>query len=111
MDRHILLFLFAVLVSAFGQVFLKKGAMNHITSLWRQYFNPWVIFGYFLFFIALALNSVAYRGIPLKIGPVLDSTGFIFVPCLSWFFFREKLTKLKITGFFLIWVGILVSAW
>ncbi len=83
--------------------------MHPTPSLWRQYLNPWVLFGYTLFFTALAVNSVAYRGISLKTGPILDATGFFFVPCLSFLFFKEKITKRKVAGFFLIFAGIIVS--
>ena len=109
MNRYVLLFLFAVLLSSFGQVLLKRGAARKDEKLWKQYANPWVLSGYALFFAALAINSVAYRGVPLKTGPVLDATGFFFVPCLSWFFFKERLTRKKVLGFFLIFTGIAVS--
>lgn len=109
MNKYVLLFLFAVLLSSFGQLLLKKGAAREEESLWKQYANPYVISGYVLFFGALAVNAVAYRGVPLKTGPVLDAAGFFFVPCLSWFFFKETITRKKAAGFLLIFAGIAVS--
>ena len=107
MNKYYLLFLTAVTIAAFGQVALKKGA-GKTSSLLGQYLNIWVLGGYLLFFSSMALSSLAYRGIPLKSGPVLDSLGFVLVPLLSRVFFGEKMTASKFWGFTLILLGVVV---
>ena len=53
---------------------------------------------------------IAYRGINLKTGPILESTGYIFVFMLSWFFLDEKPTLNKAFGVMLIITGIIISS-
>lgn len=108
MSNHYVLFLAAVFLAAFGQVALKKGASRQEISLWKQYVNPWVIGGYFLFVLSLGTNSIAYRGVPLKNGPMLESLGFILVPLLSKLFFNERITPSRFCGFMLILVGVVM---
>lgn len=108
MSRYHFLFLFAVVLAGFGQIALKKGALERNRSLLRQYVNMHVVLGYFLMLCSMGMVSVAYRGIPLKAGPVLDSLGFIIVPVLSYIFFNEKLTRVKGLGFLIIACGVLI---
>lgn len=81
--------------------------MREDKTLFKQFLNPWAVLGYSILLTALVVNSIAYRGVSLKIGPVLDATGFFFVPCLSCIFFKERITKRKVFGFILIFLGIL----
>lgn len=109
MSKYHLLFLFAVAVAGFGQVALKRAAMEEQgRSLLRQYANGYVLLGYFLMLCSMGMVSVAYRGVPLKIAPALDSLGFVLVPMLSWLFFGERITRTKGLGFLLIVFGILI---
>ena len=108
MSKYHLLFLFAVAVAGFGQVALKKAAMERGRSLLRQYANVYVLLGYGLMLFSMGMTSVAYRGVPLKAAPALNSLGFVLVPLLSWFFFDEKITRTKGLGFLLIVSGILI---
>ena len=68
---HLAIFLGAVLLAALSQVLLKKAAMRQYDSVWREYLNPQVIFAYALFFLATLIDVVAYRRIPLSLGPIL----------------------------------------
>jgi len=108
-SKYHVLFISAVIIAAFGQVALKMGAMRD-RSFWKQYFNPYVGLGYFLMLCSMGLVSVAYHGVPLKTGQILDSLGFIFVPMLSRVFFEERISSSRFWGFLLILVGIAVFA-
>ncbi len=105
MNSFYALFLAAVAVASFGQILLKKGAAGE-RPLWRQYANAWVLGGYLLFALSLGLNSVAYRGVPLKDGPVIESLGFVLVPVMSRLFFKERITPSRFWGFALIIAGV-----
>ena len=108
MSKYQLLFLFAVAVAGFGQVALKKAAMQPGRTLLRQYANGYVLMGYFLMFCSMGMVSVAYRGVPLIDGPALDSLGFIFVPIMARVFFCEEITRTKGLGFMLIMIGVMI---
>lgn len=107
MSKYHVLFIAAVTVAAFGQVSLKKGAMGD-RSFWKQYFNPYVGLGYLLLILSMGMALIAYREVPLKEGPILDSLGFVFVPVLSRVFFKERISSSRFLGFLLILVGIAV---
>ncbi len=70
----IILFLAAVFVAAVSQVLLKKAAMRHYESVLREYLNPLVIVAYGFFFLATAVDVIAYREVPLSLGPILEAS-------------------------------------
>ena len=49
----------------------------------------------------------AYKYVPLSSGPILESTGYIFVAVLGYFVLKERFTKKKVIGMALIIFGIL----
>ena len=95
-------------MAGFGQVSLKKAAMQPGCTLLRQYTNGYVLLGYFLMLCSMIMVSIAYRDVPFKEGPVLDSLGFIFVPIMGRVFFREEITWTKGLGFMLIMIGVMI---
>lgn len=103
-----LIFVFGVFISSISQVILKKSAAIKYDNPLKEYLNPNVIFAYIIFFSATLLGIVAYKGIPLSMGPVLDSTGYLFVTFFGVKIFNEKLTKKKIIALILIIAGIIV---
>lgn len=107
---YYVLYLVSVLVASLSQVILKKSAMIHYETRLKEYLNPYVIGAYFFFFGSSLLTTFAYRGVPLTIGPVLESTGYIYVGILGMLILKEKLSRRKIIGNLLIVGGILVYA-
>src|SRR5674476_525676 len=104
------LYLFSVLVASLSQVILKKSAMIHYKNPLREYLNPYVIAAYFFFFGSSLLTTLSYRGVPLTLGPVLESTGYIYIGILGVLILKEKLSRRKIIGNVLIVGGILIYA-
>lgn len=102
--------LVSVFVSAISQVMLKKAALKTYDSRLREYLNPLVIFAYCLFLGCTFLTVLAYRGIPLSWGPVLESTSYIYVTVFGALFFKEKITAKKLLALALIVAGIAVYA-
>lgn len=96
----------SVTIAAFSQILLKKAADKQYASFIKQYLNPYVIIGYLLTFFSLFLTIMAYKGLEYKIGPLIESLGFIIVMILSRLFFKEKLTTKKILGTCIILIGI-----
>lgn len=108
MNIYFFLGIFSVIIASFSQVLLKKGAMNTYDSFIREYLNIWVITGYFMMFASLFLTMLAYRGMDFMNVPVLESFGYVLVPVLSYFFFKEALTRRKVIGIACILIGIMV---
>lgn len=112
MDKTKLLYsgilLAGVFIGSVSQVMLKKAAMKTYASPIREYLNPLVIVAYILFVGTTILSIIAYRGIPLSLGPVLDATGYIYVTIFGVTIFKEKISKKKLCALGLIISGILV---
>lgn len=70
-----------------------------------------VIGAYICFLGSSLLTTLAYRGVPLSLGPVLEATSYIYIVLLSRIFLKETITKKKVMGNLLIIIGILISAW
>ena len=103
-----LIFVFGVFISSVSQIILKKAAQKEYPNKIREYLNARVIFAYFIFFGATLCSIWAYTVIPLSLGPILESAGYIFVAVLSWLFLKEKITKKKMLGLSIIIIGIII---
>jgi len=103
-----MLYVVSVTVAAFSQLLLKKSANRSHENLIREYLNPYVIGGYGLLAVSMLLTIGAFRGLPYKNGPVIESLGYVLVMVLSGVFLKEKITLRKIAGTALILGGILV---
>ena len=114
MTRETLLYagilLIGVFISAISQVMLKKAALKHYESKIQEYLNPLVVIAYVLFVGTTLLSILAYRVIPLSMGPVLEATGYIYVTVFGVTLFKEKLNWQKILALVLIIGGIAVYA-
>ena len=102
------LMLLSVFVSSIAQVMLKKAAQKEYESVLKEYLNPQVIAAYGIFFSATLLTIFAYRGIPLSMGGILESTGYIYVTFFGVTIFHEKLTKKKLLALGMIIAGVVV---
>lgn len=102
--------LLGVLISSFSQVLLKKAAQQQYDSRIREYLNIRVVTAYVLFVGTTMLSVYAYKGIPLSWGPVLESTGYLYVTVFGVTIFHEQLNKRKILSLFMILAGIAVYA-
>lgn len=101
--------LFGVFISAISQVMLKKAAMKHYDSPVQEYMNPIVIFAYVLFVGTTFLSIIAYRGIPLSMGPLLEATSYIYITFFGVTIFKEKMNTKKVIALLLIVAGIVIN--
>jgi len=102
--------LFGVFISSLSQVMLKKAAAKEYKSVIEEYLNPLVIFAYVIFVAATLLTIVAYKVIPLSMGPILDATAYIYVTLFGIKIFGEKVNKRKIISLIIIILGIVIYA-
>ena len=107
---YVLLYLCSTFLSSVSQVLLKKAAMREHTSLVAEYTDWRVILGYGLFVGCTLLTMLAYKGVPLNIGPVLEATGYLYVTIFGVTIFHEKMNPKKIAALVMIVAGILVYA-
>lgn len=108
LSPYLLLILCSVVMASFAQILLKKSANKTYKSWVFEYLNPYVICGYGIMVLGMLLNVLAYRKVDYKNGPVIESLGFLFVMILSWFFFKEKITKKKLLGNIIILLGVII---
>lgn len=105
---HSLFLLVGVFISAISQVMLKKAALKTYSSPIKEYLNPLVIMAYVMFVGTTFLSILAYRGIPLSMGPILEATSYIYVTLFGMKIFGEKVGKKKLIALGLIIAGIIV---
>ena len=99
----------SVLVAAFAQMALKKGASLPHRSIVREYLNPWVIGGYALMLCSVVIDVACIRcGVQVKEVSTIESLSYLFVPLLGFLFFGEKITLRKAGAIALILAGVVV---
>lgn len=102
--------LLSVFIASVSQVMLKKSANKHYDSPIKEYLNPLVVFAYVLFVGTTLLSVIAYRGIPLSLGPVLEATGYLYITAFGVLIFKERMTRGKVLALALILGGIVLYA-
>lgn len=106
---HVFIYIFSVFISSVSQIILKTSADKKYESRIREYLNPRVIIAYGIFFLATFVTIYAYKGIPLSVGPILETTGYLWISLLGYFILKEKLSRRKITGLVIVVAGIIIS--
>jgi drug/metabolite transporter (DMT)-like permease len=109
MIKYILIFMFSVFISSVSQILLKISAGRSYSSLLAEYVNVRVIVAYVVFFASSLLTVLAYSKVPLSLGPVLESAGYIFVSLMGHFCLGERIGKRKIWGMIFISAGIAIA--
>jgi multidrug transporter EmrE-like cation transporter len=102
------IYIFGVFISSFSQMLLKKSSLNNKQIGIREYLNPIVISAYFFFFLCTFLSIFALKIIPLSLGAAYEALGYIFVPLLGFFLFKETLTGKQLLGIGFIISGIII---
>lgn len=107
---YIILYMVSVFIASISQVMLKKAAMRKHDSFLAEYLNPLVVFAYLLFFGTTLASVIAYKVLPISLGPVLEATSYLYVTFFGVVFFKEKINHRKLLALFLIIIGIIVFA-
>ena len=110
MLSYALLMLLGVFISSVAQVMLKKASQREYASVWKEYLNVFVISAYAIFFAATFLSIFAYRVIPLSLGVILETTGYLYITVFSITVFHEKIEMKKLAALGLIVLGIVIYA-
>lgn len=107
---YALISLLGVFLASVSQVMLKKAAMRKCESVLKEYLNPLVICAYLIFFGTTLLGVLAYKGMPVSLGPVLETTAYLYITFFGVTIFKEKLNKQKVLALVMIIGGILIYA-
>lgn len=121
MISAILVLIIPIFAAATAQVFFKKGISalgrldfslaNLLTLVPKIMQNGWLLSGMVLFGISFLVYLFALSKYQLNIAyPIFVSSGIILISLASWFFFRETLSWLQISGIILIIFGIFLLA-
>ena len=107
---YYLTLLIGTLIASVSQVLLKKSAQKEYKSAIREYLNPLVVIAYIMFAGSMVLSVIAYKKVPLSLGPLLEATGYIYVTIFGIWFFGEKINIKKLIALILIICGIIISS-
>ena len=106
---YYLVVILSVFVAACAQMLLKQGARQNYIGFWRQYLNPWVLGGYGIMACSLVLNIFCMsRGVQVKEVSTIESLSYLFVPCLAFMLFKEKITLRKGIAIVIIIGGVIL---
>ena len=106
---YYLLVIMSVFAAAGAQMLLKQGAKEQYPTFIRQYLNPWVIGGYGIMGVSLFLNIFCLsHGVQVKEISIIESSSYLFVPLLSWLFFKEKITWRRAVSIAIIIGGVVI---
>lgn len=109
--NSLLLALSGVLIASCAQLFMKSSAHKRIgQKFWKKFVNFKVIFAYSMMLIASFINVLSLKHLQLKYVPMVEATGYIWVPILSILFIHEKPTKYNIIGCIIIIIGMCMFA-
>ncbi|MEN6461519.1 MAG: EamA family transporter [Syntrophomonas sp.] len=109
LNKYVGIFILSVFIASCAQIILKQSANMKYSSYKDEYLNYKVILGYTLMGISILGAIIAYEGIDLKNGPIIEAVGYGFILLLSWAFLKEKPTRNKVLGIILIIAGITIS--
>ena len=104
---YVLAFL-AVFVASLSQILLKQSAEKEHKNFFMKFLNWRVILGYALLLGTTVIGVFAYRGVELKVTPMIESTGIIWVTVLAFMFLGERPTKRGILSILITILGIIV---
>ena len=107
----IFLWLANIFLDTIGQLAFKAGAIAQNNHQGVRYWlvlmqNPWILLGVICyigeFFIWLAFLSL----VPLSEGVLLGSINIVVIMIAGRFFFKERLSKLRLTGILFVTLGV-----
>lgn len=106
---YYILVILSVFAAACAQMLLKQGTRQNYVGFWRQYLNPWVIGGYAIMACSLVLNIWCMsRGVQVKEVSTIESLSYLFVPCMAFILFRERITLRKAEAIAIIISGVIL---
>ena len=110
MNISYMLAFLSVFIASVSQILLKQSAQTEHKNFIFKFLNWRVILSYGLLFGTTIVNVFAYRGIELKVTPMIEATGIIWVTILAVWFLGERPTKRAVLSIVITVIGIIVFA-
>jgi drug/metabolite transporter (DMT)-like permease len=118
MKVYVIALVFSLLFSVWGQLLLKRG-MNKIgrISLWhdsliktllKMFTNISVLVGGFVYVLSLVLWLVVLSKLDVSYAYPIVSINYAVVALASKFFFKERVSRLRWVGIFVICLGVVL---
>lgn len=114
------LVLLGVLLNSGAQIFLKAGMDNigHFTFTWSNFWpiawqvaiNPWIILGLASYVISVVVWLLVLSRTDVSIAYPMISLGYVVSAFAAYFFLGEHLSLMRITGIFIILLGVFLVA-
>jgi multidrug transporter EmrE-like cation transporter len=114
--KTVALIVLSVTLAVTGQIFLKHGVSTEgpITGLNRALlttiFKPFVLLGLFFYSLSSVFWLVVLSRTELSYAYPMVALGYVLVFFLSWWFFDDKVTWVRVAGLVLICVGVVLVA-
>lgn len=108
LNLYYILFIFSVLIASLAQILLKLSANKIYDKAYKEYFNIYVILSYTILFTSIVLTTIAYRGVALKNGPIIESLGYVFVLLFSGVIIKERISTRRLIGILIIISGVII---
>jgi drug/metabolite transporter (DMT)-like permease len=67
-----------------------------------------VITAYGIFFLSTFLTMYALKYVPLTYSPIIEPLSYIFVPVIGILVLKEKISKRRVLGIAIMFVGIVI---
>ena len=116
MSKYIPLILIGVMLTAFAQIFLKKGMMSlgHFDFAWSNALsvvmaaalNPAIILGVSCQAISLVVWMLVLSRVEVSFAYPFTSLGYVVVAAIGYWTFQEQLNGYRISGIALICLGV-----
>ena len=104
-----LLVVISALMAVVSQMMLKQSARIKHASWWREYINGWVIGGYTIMVLSLAVNLVAiHLGVLAQEVSIIECINYLLIPLAAWMVFKEPINKRKALAIGVIIIGVVV---
>ena len=98
-----------VFLSSCSQILLKKSAQKEHSTRFSEMLNKQVLIAYCVFFFSVIINVIALgHGVNVKDLPILEALGYVFVPVLSFFILKERISRKCAIAILIIIGGIIV---
>lgn len=101
--------LFGVFIASCAQLLMKTSAIEKKTSsLFKKILNIRIVVAYSMMLLSSLISVLCLRYLQLKYVPMIEATGFLWVPLLSFLVLKEKPTRYNIVGGILVISGMIL---
>jgi drug/metabolite transporter (DMT)-like permease len=110
MSKYYIYIYSAVILAAFGQIFLKMGTVKSFFGTMRffSFLSAWTILGITSMVVSMLLSIQALSVLPLKELVSILPMVYILVPLLARLFLKESVPKRVFIGTTIIIIGIFI---